>query len=77
MGELADAGLVLHIWCNRCGRKRSRDALTLSLLAGRHAPIGRFYLRLWCIECEASGKRVGEVFSMAQLPGIPMGFCRV
>lgn len=64
LGELADDGLTLRIWCNACGRSRERDALTLSLLLGRRRPIYGAWQALRCVECGASGKEPGRVYSM-------------
>lgn len=69
-----NGGRTVRIWCNRCGRKVERDALTLGLLLGREMPAGGLWRHLWCVECGARGKRQGDVFSMPEpAPLGPMG----
>lgn len=68
LGEMAAMGRPIQIWCNRCGRARDRDALTLSLLLGRQRPVYGLWRALWCMECGARGKVQGEVYSRPEPP---------
>ena len=53
LGDIADAGLAIFCWCNRCGHNSSVDSRMLAAKVGPALPVPEIGTRMRCTNCQS------------------------
>lgn len=53
LGDIADAGLAIFCWCNRCGHNSSVDSWMLAAKIGPALPVPEIGTRMRCANCQS------------------------
>lgn len=53
LGDIANAGLAIFCWCNRCGHNSSVDSRTLAAKVGPSLPVPEIGARMRCANCQS------------------------
>ena len=53
LGDIADAGLAILCWCNRCGHNSSVDSRMLAAKVGPALPVPEIGARMRCTVCQS------------------------